>query len=77
MASANICSVMQRVEELVEDINECTKMLEPYRVRHGLKSSTRAELSKIQIRKAMLIAEVKMLVKDVPEVPESVLKIYY
>lgn len=63
--------------ELIAEINEYDECLEFYKIRIGLNISTRILLVTVQLRKAKIIGELKMLARNFEIIPESVWKIYY
>lgn len=63
--------------ELIEKLNEYDEYLEFHKIRMGLNRLKREQLVIIQIKKAKVIAELKMLARSFEIIPDSVRKIYY
>lgn len=77
MAVPTINKEMDKAQVLVAEIDGCDKYLKKYRVRENLKDCVRESLVEVQMRKASLVAQVKMMLIHHRDVPQSVLKIYF
>lgn len=77
MAVLRINREMDKVQVLVAEIDRCDKYLEKYRVRENLEDCVRKSLAEVQMIKASLVAQVKMMLINHRDVPQSVLKIYF
>lgn len=63
--------------KLIAEIDAYDAYLKCYKIRVGLDKATRAVLVRVQLRKAELIAELKMLTRNIANIPQSVRDIYY
>lgn len=74
-ASSNECR--NQMSDLIVEIDACNAFLKCYKIRIGLDKSTRKQLVTLQKKKGNLIAELKMLARDMAIIPQSVRDIYY
>ncbi|BAF45535.1 GfV-C2-ORF1 [Ichnoviriform fumiferanae] len=68
---------LQIINRLVEEINYCNSYLAEFKAREGLDDPTKKMLVQCQIDKAVLVARLKMTVKNFTVVPQSVREIYF
>lgn len=69
----------ERMIELVSQIEKCNEFLKmkKHKDRRILPAFEKANLVKVQLQKAMLIAELKICVRNMTNFPKSVKKIYF
>lgn len=65
-----------RMLEFIAEIDKCDDFLKCYKIRVGLDKYTMQDLVRVQMKKAKLIEELKMLAQNIAIIPESVRKIY-
>lgn len=77
MADCHSIIEEEEIFKLLIYINNCSNYLAMYKNREGLSARKRAELVKVQMEKARLIAKLKTLVRNMTVIPEGVKKIYF
>ncbi|BAF45531.1 GfV-B64-ORF1 [Ichnoviriform fumiferanae] len=72
-------SVSKRIKmyKLVDNIDKCNDLLKGKEIRYMLNRAERAQMVKIQICKAALINKLKMLVRDIDNIPSDILERIY
>lgn len=77
MAVPTIDREIKKAQQLVAEIDACTDYLQRRRIREEVGDLEKEELIRFQKEKALMIAEVKIILRNVQEVPQNMKKIYF